>query len=324
MQLFIQTRGKIQDYAFVGDAPTERWWAQRHYRNATSYEKPTLILESLASGEWRCYISAIPSATRDRVGTMIRYTLVLSGSKADDKKNLLTLLAYMLDIFSADPASADNSLTALLDAVLAPKIDQWLSEKTPDVQASIQLVSNGIAALKPLTSKSDSLIKEIEKRCVSSRATHAVALLNFVGSTKDLAYTELQAEIKSGKDSLLLLFKPKRMGSSWTAEIVGAEPQQEGEIQAESAMCPLSKNLDSTEKKKTAWMLATVVVIAVLVIYSVTTSKEETSSAVQAVPELSPDSANGASHDSAIDSPDGALEVQPDIEHPASQQRSAT
>lgn len=324
MQLFIQTRGKTQDYAFVGAAPTERWWAQRHYRNATSYEKPTLILESLAGGEWRCYISAIPSTTRDRVGTMIRYTLVLSGSEADDKNNLLTLLAYMLDIFSADPASPDNALTVLLDAVLAPNIDQWLTEKTPDVQASIQLVSNGIAALKPLSSKSDSLIKEIGRRCAISGSIQAVALLNFVGSIKDPAYTELQAEISNGKGSLLLLLKPKRVGSSWTkAEIVGAEHQQETVMQDDKASRSESNVPGATEKKKMAWILGAGAVI-VLAIYSLSTSKEDALPATQALPEMNSDSANGASHNSHADNPDSTREVQPDIEHSASEQRSAT
>ena len=77
--MFVQTRGtaRATDYAFLGDAPAQPWW--RAYRDATAFDHPTVLVTS--DGErWAAYLSGIPSARVDAVGTVVRYTLVLDGA----------------------------------------------------------------------------------------------------------------------------------------------------------------------------------------------------------------------------------------------------
>jgi hypothetical protein len=77
VKAFIQTRGRNVDYAFLGDAPKDRWWSQ--YRDLTSFEDPTIIVQS-SNNKWHVFLSGIGSNRKDRVGTSIRYSIVLEGS----------------------------------------------------------------------------------------------------------------------------------------------------------------------------------------------------------------------------------------------------
>lgn len=79
-QIFIQTRGTSIDYKFLIKSPSPTWW--RDYRDLTSFEDPTLIIENI-DGSPRIYLSAIPSERKDRVNTRIRYTLVVEIEKDD-------------------------------------------------------------------------------------------------------------------------------------------------------------------------------------------------------------------------------------------------
>ena len=82
MRAFAMTRGRTRDYAFVGASPGSTWWAA--YGAHTSFERPTLLVEAAAprkGSRWvRAYLSAIPSRRRDRVGTAIRWTVVLESA----------------------------------------------------------------------------------------------------------------------------------------------------------------------------------------------------------------------------------------------------
>jgi hypothetical protein len=77
--VYLQTRGRPRhrDYDFLGAAPGHPWW--RAYAGHTAFERPTALVESDGGG-YRVYLSGIPSARRDAVGTVIRYTLVLEES----------------------------------------------------------------------------------------------------------------------------------------------------------------------------------------------------------------------------------------------------
>lgn len=106
MQAFFQTRGRHTDYRFLGEEPADRWWT--HYGRATSFEERTAIVEAYA-GRWQLYLSAIPSARRDRVNTPIRWTIVVEGACDGPSAAALDLLRSWFD--------APERLGALLDEV---------------------------------------------------------------------------------------------------------------------------------------------------------------------------------------------------------------
>lgn len=112
MSAYIQTRGHSSDYAFIGLSPTSQWW--RDYRTITAFEDPTILVER-DGNSWRCLVSAIPSARRDRVGTVIRYTIVLDGAcgGASDSAHAKQLIEVATDAATHQPAFA--TLTSLLD-----------------------------------------------------------------------------------------------------------------------------------------------------------------------------------------------------------------
>lgn len=107
MQAFFQTRGRHTDYRFLGEEPADRWWTR--YGRATSFEERTALLEAYA-GRWQLYLSAIPSARRDRVNRPIRWTVVLEGPSDGPSGAALSLLRRWLD--------APDQLGARLDEVL--------------------------------------------------------------------------------------------------------------------------------------------------------------------------------------------------------------
>jgi hypothetical protein len=106
----VETRGRarVAGYRFLGPAPQPRWW--QAYREHTSFEEPTLIVESDAA-RWRAYLGGVPSARRDSVGTVIHYSVVLAGRctdrdagpDAEANRSALALLAAWLGDIAAGP-----------------------------------------------------------------------------------------------------------------------------------------------------------------------------------------------------------------------------
>lgn len=95
MHTYIQTRGKNTDYQFLGAAPAAAWWLE--FRDATSFEQPTLIVKGYRD-EWFCYLSGIASCRTDRVGTTIRYSIVMEGKcKSQDIQEALSRIATWLE-----------------------------------------------------------------------------------------------------------------------------------------------------------------------------------------------------------------------------------
>jgi hypothetical protein len=112
VSIYLQTRGRTIDYTFLGQAPGERWWSQ--YRNVTAFEDPTILVHADGSS-WKACVSGIPSARKDRIGTTIRYTLVLEGETADaeGRASALAVVATWLDdLTQAEPS---NRLAEALD-----------------------------------------------------------------------------------------------------------------------------------------------------------------------------------------------------------------
>ena len=112
MSAYIQTRGHGTDYTYIGHSPESQWW--RDYRTVTAFEDPTILVER-DGNSWRCLVSAIPSARRDRVGTLIRYTVVLDGlcGVAPDSARAKQFIEVAADAVTHQPALA--TLTSLLD-----------------------------------------------------------------------------------------------------------------------------------------------------------------------------------------------------------------
>lgn len=143
---FVNTRGRVRhrDYDFLCAAPPEAWW--RGYAGHTTFERPTILVES--DGErHRMYLSGIPSARRDAVGSTIRYTVVVedgpddrgegpaglrpSGARSPeaaraDHRSLVGLVAWWLA--DQDPADGGRRVSAALDAAFPePDVEQWLT-----------------------------------------------------------------------------------------------------------------------------------------------------------------------------------------------------
>ena len=76
MNAYLMTRGTPRrlDYRFLGAAPPERWWAP--LGDWLVLEKAEVVVRGSA-----VLVSGIPSARRDSVTTVIRYTLVVDDAE---------------------------------------------------------------------------------------------------------------------------------------------------------------------------------------------------------------------------------------------------
>ncbi|QCE32789.1 hypothetical protein FAI41_03865 [Acetobacteraceae bacterium] len=189
MKIWLRTRGVTHDYAFLGEVPQQEWWAEGVYKNFTSFEQPTLILELFPSGKWECFISAIPSERCDRLKTQIRYSLVLSGD-GTDQEILFKLLGEVLQVFRKHPPEI-GSLTKFLDEAVGEQADKWL-EKKPETQNQVEQCLIGLkkkfSQLTPFPLE-EKIRSIFEKNSDSKRI---VALLNFIASSEDPLAEELK------------------------------------------------------------------------------------------------------------------------------------
>jgi hypothetical protein len=124
MQVLIETRGRTQDYQFLGSAPGRRWWSA--YRRCTSFEDPTAIVRS-DGRRWEAYVGAIPSGRSDNVGRTIRFNLVLVGEVGNPAggRVVVPLLEAWLDLV----AGKDEVLRRALDAEFTEEhVEDWLAK----------------------------------------------------------------------------------------------------------------------------------------------------------------------------------------------------
>lgn len=129
-QVYVQTRGtaRATDYAFLCGAPPHAWW--RAYRDATAFEHPTVLVVSDGGG-WAAYLSGIPSARVDAVGTVVRYTLVLDGhcDAASVADPVPVAVAVWLDDLASGRA---GRLSAALDARFPDEdVQRWIETGEP-------------------------------------------------------------------------------------------------------------------------------------------------------------------------------------------------
>jgi hypothetical protein len=148
MRAFVMTRGRSRDYGFLGDEPAAEWWSA--CRAFSSFERPTLFVEGLGcptKGEaaWRAYLSAIPSARRDRVNTRIRYTLVFESEPQGEAAApwLVDTITAWLEEIAGAVATEKNRLSARLDAAF-PETLVESADADGDVQGRL---TEALAAL---------------------------------------------------------------------------------------------------------------------------------------------------------------------------------
>lgn len=135
VRAYVQTRGTTADYAFLGAAPASRWWLA--FRDATSFEQPTLIVSG-ERGQWRCYLSGIPSRRTDRVGTAIRYTVVLEGRCDEPAGDALRLVAMWLN--DATDREPGRRVQAALDGVFdEATVERLLAVRGADRESAIEV-----------------------------------------------------------------------------------------------------------------------------------------------------------------------------------------
>lgn len=216
MKIYLQTRGVAHDYAFLGEAPSDYWWASPFYKDATSFEQPSLILERGKSrvGEWRCFISAIPSKEyRDCVNTRIRYSIALSGDGQADTNVLLKLLASVLDIFSKNPVSENNSLTKLLDDEVGGHADEWLGvnseQERIQIRDRINRLTIGFDKLKSDSGELSKLYNQLQELLTNvQNSPRRAAILNFIGEKDDPSARQLQSQPEASDGKILIFPSP--------------------------------------------------------------------------------------------------------------------
>ena len=133
-QVYVQTRGtaRAADYAFLCGAPPHPWW--RAYRDATAFDHPTVLVVSDGGG-WAAYLSGIPSARVDAVGTVVRYTLVLDGPCGDGPVAAqlpAAVAAWLDDVADGVAGRLGRRLSGALDARLPPDdVQRWIGAPPP-------------------------------------------------------------------------------------------------------------------------------------------------------------------------------------------------
>lgn len=213
MKIYLQTRGLAHDYAFLGDTPPDYWWAVPFYKDATSFEQPSLILEcgKPQAGEWRCFISAIPSDRRDCVKTRIRYSIALSGDGGSDKDVLLKLLAAVLNIFNKNPVSEVNLLTKFLDKKVGEHADELfgVNSEQLQIQGRINDLVAGFDGLDPCPDELSKLHRQLRQLLTNTQnSPRRAVMLNFIGEEDDPSAKHLQSQVKVSDGKILILPSP--------------------------------------------------------------------------------------------------------------------
>lgn len=148
-RLFVETRGhaRAAGYRFLGRAPDPRWW--QRYRAHTSFEQPTLIVESTGR-QWQAYLGGIPSDRLDAVGTVIHYAVMMSGRCGlgqQDSQALALIGCWLTEIVSG--VSFGRTRQVLDRSFPAADVERLLgSDDQPAAWAEVQ--RRGTAALAAL------------------------------------------------------------------------------------------------------------------------------------------------------------------------------
>jgi hypothetical protein len=172
---YLQTRGtgRAGDYAFLGEAPAVPWW--RAYRELTAFEHPTLLVVADGSS-WQAYLSGIPSARTDAVGTVVRYTLALTGGAAAASTDcaLAAVAAWVDDVAAAIDgalatavAPSPGALSAALDARFpADEVDRLIAART--ARAGVGQLAGGDEDAERVVRETRRALGAVEDRVVAA------------------------------------------------------------------------------------------------------------------------------------------------------------
>lgn len=213
MNIYIQTRSVTKDYQFLGNSPVNSWWMA--YKDYTSFEHPTIIVEGDTAKQWRIYLSGMSSSRLDKVNTPIRYTFILEDTQPIHDSDLAQLLGLIqswakaiydseskdklkncLDnLFSIEDIDTYFSSSDQAEAQIESKFKQWLGGFTfTDVGLAEGMQSNSyIGSLKQSQSAFFQRCTSILQMRDLSQA-QAVLHLNYIESKKELENSQLVEE----------------------------------------------------------------------------------------------------------------------------------
>jgi hypothetical protein len=153
--IYIETRSRYYDYRFLGEEPKERWWTE--YRDKTSFEDTTILVH-YENNKLKFYLSAIPSNRKDKVNTIIRYTIVIEG----DYNNELGILVSEICRDVLEQSKNSNKIKGILDDLF----DEDCIEKMIAKNNNIELLDRKFDELKKNLNKS--FVVSIESNRLSS------------------------------------------------------------------------------------------------------------------------------------------------------------
>ncbi len=203
MKIFVQTRGETADYAFLADAPANRWWLD--FRDGTSFEQPTLIVCG-DKKDWLCFLSGIPSSRVDRVGTTVRYSIAMEGACQIKDDTILSFISAWLE--DATSSGLKGRVQAAMDyAFDEGTVERLLSIRGSNIESVKEVEKRSLIALsklavpKPLIGKfadeswvgstaSPDAKNEFRARCsqlIMGNVDGAAAVLNLLATTDEVA-----------------------------------------------------------------------------------------------------------------------------------------
>ncbi|WP_371972078.1 hypothetical protein [Acinetobacter sp. AL9] len=202
----------MKDYQFLGDSPKDSWWMA--YKEYTSFEHPTVIVEGNTNQQWRIYLSGMNSSRVDKVNTPIRYTFILEDTKPVLESELPQLLGFMqawtqaiydsesktklqscLDsLFSIDEIDTYFASSEQNKAQLQSRFKQWLYDFSyKDVGLEVVQLSNSYIGSQQSQIAFYQRCKSILQMKESVQMQSALHL-NYIESKKELENTQLVNE----------------------------------------------------------------------------------------------------------------------------------
>jgi hypothetical protein len=255
MRTYIQTRGKNSDYQFLGAAPPKAWWLL--YRDATSFEQPTLIVTG-DKEVWQCYLSGITSSRTDRVGTTIRYTLVMEGTcdPRDKEVALPRIIAWLGDVASTHTNQGkQRKLGKAIDSILEESDVESLL--LPGSSISVDVLFSTLKLAAPVTAHQGqrwggswtssmyseraqyALLQRIEE-VLDGKQEGFAAWLNLLGNTNEVSTL---AQKIAGECAVLIDISTDKFEDHYTLiEKPVSTPQTPPEAKKDSKL-PLDDNL---------------------------------------------------------------------------------
>ena len=252
MTVHLQTRGRPRhrDYAFLGGGPEQPWW--RAYAEHTAFERPTVLVEADAAG-YRAYLSGIPSARRDAVGTVIRYTVVLDATAEDadlPPEAVLALVSCWLADQAADGCA--GAVSRALDAQFPEEeVERLLGATEPAAPAEVRRrVAAAVESLAgpgagsadrdaPRSWMGDAGAQPARAAFVARVAelVHGTPgralLLNLVGSADDL-----RGLLVDGADDGPIAVLAPELGTTWLIDLGRDQGAPLGKAPPSAAMAP--------------------------------------------------------------------------------------